>query len=367
MHLIKSRSKLSPMVFLGMLLLEAALIAGCAGPAGPAGPTGPAGPAGPAGPTGSAGPAGPAGPSGIANASDLSCTDCHDSEQSLVAIQAEYSVSVHASGSTALAHEASASCAGCHTGQGLPMRVDANGNVAAAAPDAVSGPAPINCRSCHQIHETYTSADWAFTTTAPVSLISTGDTFDAGKGNLCAQCHQARTAVPDTDVTPDVTQPTFQVTSTHWGPHHGPEANLLLGVGGYTGSTSTTPSPMAHYSMTGDACVTCHMGEADGKEAGGHTWTPNLANCLACHTDATDFDINDEQTEVQGMLDELKGLLVSEGMMTANNNSPVPGTYDSVKAAALYNFLYIDQDRSLGVHNPAYTRTILQAAIDALQ
>ena len=67
------------------------------------------------------------------------------------------------------------------------------------------------------------------------------------------------------------------------------------------------------------------------------------------------------------MLDQLKALLVAQGMLTANNNSPVPGTYDSVKAAALYNFLYVDQDRSVGVHNPGYTKTILQAAIDALQ
>jgi hypothetical protein len=109
------------------------------------------------------------------------------------------------------------------------------------------------------------------------------------------------------------------------------------------------------------------MGEADGKEAGGHTWVPNVANCVTCHAGASDFDINGVQTEIQGMLDELKVLLVDQGMMTANDNSPVPGTYDSVKAAALYNFLYIDQDRSVGVHNPGYTKEVLQAAIDALQ
>jgi hypothetical protein len=279
----------------------------------------------------------------------------------MFAIQAEYSVSVHAAGDVALAHEASAACGGCHTGQGLPMRVNADGTVAQAAPDAVDGPAPINCRTCHEIHQTYTSADWAFTTIAPVTLISTGDTFDAGKGNLCAECHQARTAMPDT------TQATYTVTSTHWGPHHGPQANMVLGVGGYTGTSSTAPSPSFHYSLTDDACVTCHMGEADGKEAGGHTWIPNVANCLACHSDATDFDIDGEQTAIQGMLDQVKALLVDQGMLTASNNNPVPGTYDSVKAAALYNFLYVDQDRSLGVHNPGYTKTLLQAALDALQ
>lgn len=323
---------------MGILVITAVVTMGCAGPAGPAGP---------------------AGTNGTDAAS--TCSDCHNSGMTLVAIQAEYSASGHASGSTALAHEASASCGGCHTGQGLPARVDASGTVAPAITDAVAEPAPINCRTCHQIHETYTSADWAFTTTAPVTLISTGDTYDAGKGNLCAECHQARTPMPDT------TQATFDVTSTHWGSHHGPQSNLVLGVGGYTGTSSTAPSPAAHYSMAADSCVTCHMGEPDGMEAGGHTWKPNVANCVQCHSDATSFDIGGVQTEVQGMLDQLKGLLVAQKMLTANNNSPVPGTYDSVKAAALYNFLYVDQDRSLGVHNPGYIKKILQAGIDAMK
>jgi hypothetical protein len=312
--------------------------------------------------TGCTGPAGPAGPAGAdgTNAA-ATCSDCHNSGMTLVAIQHEYAASGHASGSTALAHEASASCAGCHTGQGLPSRVDASGNVAAAAPEAIEGPAPINCRTCHQIHETYTSDDWAFTTTAPVSLISTGDTYDAGEGNLCAECHQARTPMPDT------TPATFEVTSTHWGAHHGPQSNLVMGVGGYTGTSSTAPSPGAHYSMTDNSCVTCHMGEADGNVEGGHTWNPSVANCVQCHADATSFDINGVQTEVQGMLDDLKGSLVAAGMLTASNDSPVPGTYDSVKAAALYNYLYVEQDRSLGVHNPSYVKKILQAGIDAMK
>lgn len=44
----------------------------------------------------------------------------------------------------------------------------------------IKNPSPINCRTCHKIHKTYTSSDWALTTDAPVILQLTGDTFDEG-------------------------------------------------------------------------------------------------------------------------------------------------------------------------------------------
>jgi hypothetical protein len=55
-----------------------------------------------------------------------------------------------------------------------------------------ANPTHQDCRTCHQIHTTYTGADWALETDAPVVMVTSGATFDGGSGNLCANCHQAR-------------------------------------------------------------------------------------------------------------------------------------------------------------------------------
>jgi predicted CXXCH cytochrome family protein len=67
-------------VFIGTLIIFAAVLAACAGPQGQqgsVGPAGPAGPEGPAGPVGDTGPAGEAGPTGADYAGDQICAGCH--------------------------------------------------------------------------------------------------------------------------------------------------------------------------------------------------------------------------------------------------------------------------------------------------
>ena len=67
-------------VFIGMTLILASLLAACAGPQGelgPVGPAGPAGPEGPAGPVGEIGPIGEPGPSGVEFVGDQLCSGCH--------------------------------------------------------------------------------------------------------------------------------------------------------------------------------------------------------------------------------------------------------------------------------------------------
>ena len=54
-----------------------------------------------------------------------------------------------------------------------------------------------------------------------------GETYDGGAGNLCGNCHQPRRAIADADADGNI-----EITSTHWGPHHGPQTAVLLGIGG---------------------------------------------------------------------------------------------------------------------------------------
>jgi hypothetical protein len=334
------------LVLLGILLVSAVLFTACAGPQGEQGP------AGPAGPTGPAGPAGPAGESAMLSATDLSCTECHNDTTLITGKKAAWEESLHGSGE-AYVRGTSNSCAGCHSGGAFSLRVAAGlnpGQVEEGDPN----PTRQECRTCHQIHTTYTSDDWALETTAPVELAFVeGATFDGGKGNLCAQCHQPRRDFPVAE------NGVITGISTHWGPHHGPQSAMLLGVAG-----SVEGKPASHYTLVEDTCVACHMGEG-----ASHSFEPSVTACQACHADAENFDINGVQTETQARLDELGQLLVDAGVLsdiTADGHPTVTEAPEGV-ATALYNWIYIaHEDKSLGVHNSAYTKALLDASFEAL-
>ncbi len=177
-------------------------------------------------------------------------------------------------------------------------------------------------------------------------------TFDGGTGNLCATCHQPRRQI---DAAVDGA---IEITSTHWGPHHGPQSAMLMGL---AGAGAVEGSPSAHYNMVENTCVACHLGEdAD------HSFEPDVAACQECHPGIEDFDFSGLQTEVQAMLDELEEGLIALGWLDEEGHPAVTSVPED-QAAALWNWIYIaHEDKSLGVHNPAYTKALLQAGLDAL-
>jgi hypothetical protein len=136
---------------------------------------------------------------------------------------------------------------------------------------------------------------------------------------------------------------------------------MLLGVAG----AGAEGSPSAHYEMVENTCVACHMGEDQV-----HTFEPDVAACQACHPGAESFDISGVQTEVQAQLDELGAALVAAGVLSENSPEGHPTVEEAPEglATALYNWIYIaHEDKSLGVHNPDYTRALLEAAFAALE
>ncbi len=329
-------------LFFGLLVLLTLALAGCAGQAGERGLSGPAGPAGPAGPEGPAGAA--------ASATDLTCTECHDDTTALSGKAAAWGESGHGVGESYV-RGSSASCAGCHSGGAFSAMVAAGLNpseVEAGDPD----PTRTDCRACHAIHTSYTSSDWALETTAPVSLFAfEGATFDGGEGNLCATCHQPRRAIAE------AVDGMIEITSSHWGPHHGPQSTMLLGLGG----AGVEGSPSAHALMVEDTCVSCHLGEGDS-----HTFEPDEASCEGCHADLEDFDYNGVQTDVEALTVELGEKLEAAGLL--HDGHPNPGTYPAAQSQAAWNWIYIVlEDGSLGVHNPAFTKAMLEAGLAAFE
>jgi hypothetical protein len=241
----------------------------------------------------------------------------------------------------------------------------------------VEDPAPINCRTCHQIHTTYTAADYALTVSGPNDLL-----FNEGQGpvdfgevgNLCSQCHQGRTLspfpVPGGD---DVT-----ITSSRYGYHHGPQAQILAGVGAFEVNGNVVNGPMAHGNPIPNpkVCGTCHMASAFGNQAGGHTWNmeyeyhgsteENIAGCGICHSTLVTFDHVEVQTLVEEKLEELATELIRIGVMRPDHYAN-RGTWPADVAGAFVNWQMIEEDRSLGVHNPPYVLAILEGSINKMK
>ena len=295
------------------------------------------------------------------------CGVCHDNSESVETKIGQWGKSIHAIGGRNF--ENNTGCAPCHTSQGFKEAL-ANDTTATMAP--IQDPANINCYTCHMIHDTYTAADWTLRKTDPNTFWLTGETVDLGKGNICVRCHQPRISYQ----IPDVTNPggTYTVSSTRFGPHHGPQGTTLNGIAFYKVGSGYFNS--AHTNIP-DACVTCHMASATGYHNGGHTFFVedeeeglNTNGCLACHTASEAETLKDDlQAEIETKLEELGALLVTAGIYNpaGTSGTAVKGDYTNTVAGAYWNFISIEEDRSMGVHNPRFVRKLLENTIASLE
>jgi hypothetical protein len=260
------------------------------------------------------------------------------------------------------------SCAQCHVSDGY-VEFQERGTTR-----VYDLPTTLDCKTCHSSHKTFDfandGADYALRTIAPITLITDATyTIDYnGTSNMCVDCHQPRTAPPAS------TDGTFTVTSTHWGPHHGPQSTVLEGIQGANivvsgGDVYPAAGTAAH--RIGASCVQCHMSESDGDDNGTHTWIQTDDSCLDCHGSVP--------TEVTGLVADMATLAVLlEAVEGVDGNGdpvhgivhsghPQEGTFTIVEAEAAWNYLLVMEDSSMGVHNPKYTKALIANSIKALQ
>lgn len=338
-----------------VLFLFACFIMACEGDLGPQGPVGPTGP------IGQTGPPGQDGQNGAEN-----CVDCHGNNQLITAKMFQWENSIHYLGGHFERNDAR--CAGCHTSQGFLDRIATGGTQAS---EDVQDPLPQNCYTCHQIHQTYTEADWALTAEEPVTLWVGGETVDMGRGNQCVNCHQPRIPSPALPAVGE--EGMVEITSSRYGPHHGAQGAMFSGVGAYEIGDGYANS--SHTGLVNNACITCHMAPVTGgREAGGHTFRVesedgeiNFNACSACHQEegALANLVASTQEGIESLLNELGMKLQEIGIMTSSGRS-IPGTYTSVQVGALWNYKYVEEDQSKGVHNANYARVLLENTIAAL-
>ncbi len=315
----------------------------------------------------------------VADIKTYSCAFCHDDGHYHVYPE-QWDVSGHASESALYnSSYAGGSCVPCHNGQGF---VNSIKEVSETLVEKI----PITCATCHDPHDA-TNAHQLRNLT-----VSLGDDLEipvttGGNGQLCMNCHKSRRN------SVDYTTNYLDNISSHYGPHHGPQSDMYYNLN--IADFGTAYESSGHSTVLENACATCHMGPAvsDGHVAhtGGHTFAmsehgenDNMQSCAqdGCHGGTLgnsfdgflfswngvvdhDGDGVDEglQVEVAGLLENLSFYLPPVGEYTVGS---IDTTFTANQALALYNYLMVVEDRSMGVHNPKLTIGMLTDAIEQL-
>jgi hypothetical protein len=239
------------------------------------------------------------------------CGSCHGEPARHGRFQ-QWQLSSHAD--YELARERGASngnCARCHSGNGFvawsDLDFDPDQDVTVTWDEDTV--VPQVCAACHDPHDTGTTSG-SDETNAKVRLM--GDTkmliagFKAngvGKAATCMTCHNSRADGPRNDFTWS-TLTDDQKDDT---PHHGVQADLIMGQNAYFVSLGSGP-----HALIEDVCVDCHMDKTQPPaslsfyQAGtNHTFAANPGVCIECHESGTP-NAAGVDAQITGLLDDLQ-------------------------------------------------------------
>ncbi|HEX9655137.1 MAG TPA: T9SS type A sorting domain-containing protein [bacterium] len=325
------------------------------------------------------------------------CGRCHE-EAPYHRISTQWKNSVHgipnAEFESVANRPASSGCAKCHSGWGFIRRVDVR------TPDTRPeiGSSQISCAVCHDPHRSELPHQ-----VRTLDNVQLGDTLTVvnygGMGKVCMQCHISRRDAADYVNNPNN-------LSTHFGPHYSNQADMVDGSNAIEYGLPTGSS--GHKFALADACVACHMqptpeaGQPGHDKVGSHTFamrddngTPDdhsddiehVAVCQTCHGPMQSFDdilakadwdddgtIESSRHEIEGLLHRLEELLpphsttaeVNANFKWTASDPPEKIEARKLLAKAWFNFLFVEEDRSFGAHNAAYSINILRRSIASL-
>jgi len=287
-------------------------------------------------------------------------------------------------------------CGRCHSGSARLALMQGLNPAVAVTNDANVG---ITCVVCHDPHQTHV---WTNVLSRVVETnqlrypiastnyftLTTSATFsnrlDIG---VCAQCHNDRGATWDSSSRP---------------PHHSPQYNLMMGSVGLLAAngastnfinTATNNRPGAHGTWIDKQCVTCHMPTrefADDAHPGmtGHSFRVEAYdNCMNCHSlpemlqDFTAMVMLDRIDQLKTTLDlwattkaplalrNKYGALAWEYTTPGELSTGTAGPTSAEQALipvriryARFNLYIVNNDGSLGTHNPLHILALLDAA-----
>lgn len=299
------------------------------------------------------------------------CGQCHDSEPYHTK-NSEWNLSRHAVTTRyPTGSERRSACVGCHSGVGFIDRIDG-----LAEGDRRVEYEAIVCATCHDPHDA--ANPHQLRKVDGVTLMNGHEVTQGGNGRICMNCHIARQSGEE------------YAASYHsrFGPHYGPQTDMLAGANAIEYGRHMPSS--AHLFAVKDTCATCHMQEVDGASpakglAGGHTFKPHWDGgtptdksddihltqaCVDCHGQIASFDFPrqdfDRDGTIEGVQTEVRGLLHDLAMYLPPLNDPavtVTSSYTPAQLKAAYNYLFVEEDKSYGIHNLSYTVNLLNASL----
>jgi len=324
-------------------------------------------------------------------------------------------------------------CAACHTSEGFSRYYAYDDTAWANSPsevdrivdDTAGTLSEVPCAACHPSHEPGVSI-------RQLLYYGTSAIDDTTrKAQLCIACHNVRGLQSDAgsgisgtgalEIPRNPQREIFEgVKSAANNSLRGVEfTGFAFGDGSHAGTDNIS-----------QACVGCHfmvvtdvdVSEFPEKATTGHTFQARLERCLSsygvggCHQDTdflmadgssftyldttiasfdfgsimysgpaydpdypdNDYDMNGVeeafQTEIQGMLQNLKDQIVAQPGYSSEmflddqglfNITGMASVNNTIRGAA-YNYDYIVEDRSLGYHNPLYVIDLLNASLSVL-
>lgn len=321
------------------------------------------------------------------------CAQCHDSLTHHTK-SAEWTASGHAIAPKTPSGANRANCVRCHTAAGFAQYT-------MGKPYTDTSYESITCAACHDPHDASNPHQLRMGSQGVLgdgTLVPT-----AGSGGTCMQCHHSRNGEAEQNIVNyQLGKPTW-ANGSSFGVHDSSQADMLLGMNAIEYGLEI-PSSAHRYSIT-NTCVGCHMQEVAitspaFTKAGGHTFkvayttvTDGVTNkvdlveaCVRCHGDIEDFDLKRQdydgngviegvQTEVKNLLNKLttllpnstyqsNGVYVADGLVKSSVSVKTNWPTKFLKAA--YNWQFVNNDGSMGIHNTPYAVGLLRASIGDL-
>ncbi len=277
-------------------------------------------------------------------------------------------------------------CNACHTAQGyVNQTIEGNAEPVVASGQVIwPNPQPVTCQACHDPHNGDNPAQLRRTSIA----------------EACTGCHTVR-------------------FSSQSGLHHAHQGPMLIGADG-TPMTSATPLSgtasvtgwefpgykyaNSSHSEISERCVVCHMANSPDydptyaspdtllNKLGGHTFKIvyqvdantemlNDVGCRECHGTVSMEFVEQSQAKIDALLSQLAAALPKRDSANTTPVFPQDGTrykawsaaptaqklkLSTTEIAAAYNYYFVLNDGSEGVHNHEYAKQLLQSSIEQL-